>query len=112
MAHRYYTKKGGRLLSTRPKTAALEKWLKDHKIAYDYINENPDQPDDSKGGKLIADIYLDDRGMTFRGRWDKWLIGDIAAFKPSGSPGVKDEMEKEYNVAKKSIIELAKCAKC
>lgn len=50
--------------------------------------------------------------MTFRGRWDKWLIGDIAAFKPSGSPGVKDEMEKEYNVAKKSIIELAKCAKC
>lgn len=100
------------IYTTRPKTAALEKWLKDHKIAYDYINENPDQPDDSKGGKLIADIYLDDRGMTFRGRWDKWLIGDIAAFKPSGGPGVKDEMEKEYNVAKKSIIELAKCAKC
>ena len=99
------------IYTTRPKTPALEKWLKDHKISYDYINENPDQPEESKGCKLIADIYLDDRGMTFRGQWDKWLIGDIATFKPSGSPDAKSEMEKEYNIAQKSIIELAECAK-
>ena len=61
-------KKGWTIIiyTTRPKTAKLEKWLKDHKIAYDYINENPNQPEDSKGGKLIADIYLDDRGMRFK----------------------------------------------
>lgn len=77
-------KKGWTIIiyTTRPKTAKLEKWLKDHKIAYDYINENPNQPEDSKGGKLIADIYLDDRGMRFNGQWSEWLMEEIAGFQP------------------------------
>lgn len=77
-------KKGWTIIiyTTRPKTTKLEKWLKDHKIAYDYINENPNQPEDSKGGKLIADIYLDDRGMRFNGQWSEWLMEEIAGFQP------------------------------
>lgn len=69
------------IFTTRPKTDALVKWLKDNKIVYDYINENPSQPKNSSG-KLIADVYLDDRGITFRGNWDRWLIEEIACFKP------------------------------
>lgn len=77
-------KKGWTIIiyTTRPKTAKLEKWLKDNGIAYDYINENPDQPEDSKGGKLISDLYLDDRGMRFNGQWNEWLMEDIASFQP------------------------------
>lgn len=29
------------IFTTRKKTDKLEKWLKDHNITYDYINENP-----------------------------------------------------------------------
>lgn len=98
------------IFTTRPKTKKLEEWLKEHKVYYDYINENPDQPEDSKTGKLIADIYLDDRGICFRGRWDQWLIQDIATFKPWQKPEMKKEMEKAYKQAEKNIFELAKCA--
>lgn len=69
------------IYTTRPVTDALKKWLEDNKISYDYINENPDQPKDSEGSKLMADIYLDDRGMRFNGDWD-WTIRDIASFIP------------------------------
>lgn len=69
------------IYTTRPVTDALKKWLEDNKISYDYINENPDQPKDSEGSKLMADIYLDDRGMRFNGDWD-WTIRDIASFMP------------------------------
>ena len=33
-------------------------------------------------GKIIADVYLDDRGICFRGRWDSWLIREILDFEP------------------------------
>ncbi len=53
------------IYTTRPATDKLRKWLEDNKVEYDYINENPDQPEESKGCKLVADIYLDDRSMRF-----------------------------------------------
>ena len=55
--------------------------MKEHNIAYDYINENPTQPDNTSG-KIIADVYLDDRGICFKGRWDSWLLRDIEEFEP------------------------------
>lgn len=90
-------KKGWTIIiyTTRPKTAKLEKWLKDKGIAYDYINENPNQPEDSKGGKLIADIYLDDRGMQFRGDWSEWLMEEIASFQPWQDRN-KNNLERGY----------------
>lgn len=69
------------IFTTRKKTDELEKWLKEHNISYDYINENPGQPEGTSG-KIMADVYLDDRGICFRGRWDSWLIRDILDFEP------------------------------
>jgi len=85
------------IYTTRPATDALKKWLKDNNISYDYINENPDQPEESKGCKLIADIYLDDRGMQFR-RWEEWTVREIAEFEPvtESIPDKKKDMELAY----------------
>lgn len=69
------------IYTTRPVTETLKTWLKEHKISFDYINENPDQPKGSEGCKLIADVYLDDRAVSFRGHWD-WTMNEIASFKP------------------------------
>jgi len=96
------------IYTTRPDTEALRHWLKENNITYDYINENPDQPEESKGCKLIADIYLDDRALSFRGQW-KWIVGDIASFKPwcKSEEDELKEMRKEY----KSIFEMARGAR-
>ena len=69
------------IFTTRKKTEKLKKWLEDNKITYDYINENPEQPERTSG-KVISDVYLDDRGICFNGRWDQWLIREIADFEP------------------------------
>ena len=72
-------------------------------IKYDFINENPNQPEDSKDGcKIAADIYLDDRGMTFRGQWTDWMIREIAEFQPCSAkkPDQKKQMEKAYDEGK------------
>lgn len=97
------------IYTTRPDTEALRHWLKENNITYDYINENPDQPEDSKGCKLIADIYIDDRALPFRGQW-KWIIGDVASFKTWSKNDENElkDMRKQY----KSIIEMAKDANC
>ena len=69
------------IFTTRNDTPALRKWLADNGIAFDYINYNPNQPVESEKGKLIADIYLDDRGLRFDGDWKKTII-QIGAFCP------------------------------
>jgi hypothetical protein len=45
------------------------KWLKEHELPCDYINENPDQPQGSSG-KILADIYWDDRAISAAGPLD------------------------------------------
>ena len=56
------------IFTTRKKSDKLEKWLKDKNITYDYINENPDQPDHTS--------------ICFRGTWDQWLVREILDFEP------------------------------
>lgn len=41
----------------------LRRWLKENKVPYDFVNENPDQPPDSSG-KVYADVYLDDKAVN------------------------------------------------
>lgn len=86
------------IYTTRPATDALKNWLKDHNIVYDYINENPDQPKDSEGCKIMADIYIDDRNITFHDTWDKWFLHTIGEFKPWAKPkkDLKKDMEQGY----------------
>lgn len=98
------------IYTTRKVTDALKKWLGDNNISYDYINENPDQPEGTEGCKLIADIYIDDRGIRFRGNWDEWFIREIAEFKPweSTKEDLESKMKKAYR--KGNIFDLAECA--
>jgi len=44
-----------------------KEWLEKHDIPYDYINENPDQPDGTSD-KILADVYWDDRAVSAKGR--------------------------------------------
>lgn len=46
-------------------------WLDEWRIPYDFINEAPNQPTDSR--KLVADLYLDDRGLDGRQDWNRLL---------------------------------------
>lgn len=48
----------------------MEEWLKKHEIPYDKI---------WTAGKPMADIYLDDRAIQFKGNWQETL-NDINSF--------------------------------
>lgn len=50
----------------------MEAWLAEHSIPFDKI---------WLYGKPMADIYLDDRALTFKGDWQQTLQ-DISVFKP------------------------------
>ena len=82
------------IYTTRPATDKLKEWLKDKGVKYDYINENPDQPENSKDGKIVADIYLDDRAICFKGEWG-WIMSEIAEFEPWQVREGKDAKEKK-----------------
>lgn len=62
------------IFTTRTASSKLKKYLNDNHITYDYINENPDQPKGSNSGKPIADIYLDDRAICFKGNLSEMVV--------------------------------------
>lgn len=41
----------------------VKRWLRRHRVPYDFVNENPDQPPGSSG-KLYADVYVDDKAVN------------------------------------------------
>lgn len=55
------------IFTVRGKKPMIETVLDENKLPYDFINENPDQPADSSG-KVIADVYWDDRAVSAAGR--------------------------------------------
>jgi adenylylsulfate kinase len=57
------------IYTTRADKAEISKFLEANNIPFDAINENPNQPDNAKGGKPIADVYVDDRAIQFDGNW-------------------------------------------
>jgi len=44
----------------------ISAWLDEHEIAYDHVNENPHQPNDSSD-KIMADRYWDNKQPSWRG---------------------------------------------
>lgn len=68
------------IFTTRANKAAISKFLAENGIPFDAINENPFQPQNAIGGKPLADIYLDDRAITFRGNWND-ALDEILHFK-------------------------------
>lgn len=69
------------IYTTRANKDLLARFLDENNIEYDSINENPNQPDNAKGGKPIADVYVDDRAICFKGDWEQTLK-EIFEFKP------------------------------
>lgn len=47
----------------------IEEWLKEHNIQVDGITAE----------KLPAEIYIDDRGYRFEGKWDKQTVQEITS---------------------------------
>nr|DAM47466.1 MAG TPA: hypothetical protein [Bacteriophage sp.] len=82
------------IFTTREVSDKLKEYLKENDITYDHINENPDQPKDSNAGKPIADLYVDDRSVCFRGNW-KNTLEDIAWFKPWQQTNKEEEKSME-----------------
>ena len=87
------------IYTTRPVTDELKAWLKEKGISYDYINENPNQPKGAEGAKIAADIYIDDRGLKFRGECDEWFLRQIGEFTSWQDSNI--ETEKKLDVAYK-----------
>jgi hydroxymethylpyrimidine pyrophosphatase-like HAD family hydrolase len=61
------------IYTTRSDHDKIAKYLDQLKVPFDFINENPDQPKNSIGEKLYADIYIDDRAISFKGSWEDTL---------------------------------------
>ena len=68
------------IYTTRGNKEAIKSFLTHHGVCIDSINENPNQPDNAFGGKPIADVYIDDRAITFEGNWIE-TVNKINLFK-------------------------------
>ena len=69
------------IYTTRSNQTLIEAYLKGNSIPFDYINHNPDQPENAIGGKPYADVYVDDRGVQFNGNWSVTL-NEVRHFAP------------------------------
>jgi hydroxymethylpyrimidine pyrophosphatase-like HAD family hydrolase len=68
------------IYTTRSETHQIIDYLDEHNIPYDYINHNPKNIElGCSLGKPLADVYLDDRAITFDGNWGKALY-DVENF--------------------------------
>lgn len=69
------------IYTTRVNQALIENYLNRNSVPFDYINHNPDQPENAIGGKPFADAYIDDRGIQFNGNWQSTL-NEVLHFAP------------------------------
>jgi hydroxymethylpyrimidine pyrophosphatase-like HAD family hydrolase len=69
------------IYTTRKEIDLIGKYLIKYGIPVDYINENPQNTErDLSPAKMIAEMYIDDRGIKFNGDWEKTLR-DVKEFK-------------------------------
>ena len=61
------------IFTTRGENEEVENFLKRNDLIFDYINENPDNPEGTGKIKPYADIYIDDKAINFDGDWSKAL---------------------------------------
>jgi len=91
-AMKKFQDKGYRVLihTVRGDDQLTKDWLHKHDIPYDYVNENPDQPD-TASDKLIADAYVDDRGVQGAQAWHKIEQQVSAKLEKEAKIGFKDQ---------------------
>lgn len=58
------------IYTTRGDKKEIANFLEANNVPYDAINENPNQPENAKDGKPLADVYVDDRAIHFDGDWE------------------------------------------
>lgn len=90
------------IYTTRADKKTTGKFLSDNGFYFDSINENPYQPENAKGGKPIADIYVDDRAICFNGNWEDTLK-EIDNFKP-WEEREKMEEDNKADMAKELLV--------
>ncbi len=69
------------IYTTRANKKLISEYLIANNIPFDFINENPNQPENAIGGKPFADVYIDDRAIRFNGNWDE-TIKEALLFEP------------------------------
>jgi hypothetical protein len=60
------------IFTTRGNTEKVAQYLEANGVPFDHVNENPDQPEGSSG-KVIADVYVDDRAINAETDWSTIL---------------------------------------
>jgi hypothetical protein len=98
---------GARLIinTVRGQNELVRDWLNEHEIPFDFVNENPDQPPDSSG-KLIADIYWDNKAISAAGPLDE-SGPEVLALAKAGS----DFLHSDEDMVLGAIVsELSHCA--
>jgi len=83
------------IFTTRGNTDFIANYLKEHDIVFDHINENPNNPKGSNMGKPIAEVYVDDRGLTFTGSWEGMAnkINNFVSWCDSSEESWDDDVE-------------------
>lgn len=70
------------IFTTRSDLNDVEKYLDEHQLTFDYINENPFRDkENTNSQKVVADIYLDDKAVRFNGNWEAALCQIKACYK-------------------------------
>jgi len=69
--------------TTRLEVDQISEYLKRNNLCYDYINFNPANVEQAlHPAKVLADVYLDDRGFRFMGNWAETVENVIKNSKP------------------------------
>lgn len=84
------------IFSTRSNKNYISKFLIENKVEFDSINENPNQPENAKGGKPIADVYVDDRALCFKGDWEQ-TVEDVLNFNSWEEMNKIDNDKKQHS---------------
>ncbi len=63
------------IFTTRGDTARVRAYLEENAIPFDWINVNPQQPPGTSG-KVVADLYIDDRAVDARAAWPR-IVAEV-----------------------------------
>ena len=72
------------VFTTRGNQKKVSEFLDAESVPHDYVNYNPDQPQGSSG-KVVADVYVDDRAVNALASWDE-ILADVLSSQEGEDP--------------------------